>query len=132
MQLVCDLLSDVNRDIQKLKPHLGNQYLKNIFLAALLEQYRFVLPEGAPPYKVNPLPSAQIHGAMWGVCKKLNIFARKDLKPLQRESLFVTSLESVSKEEAELLLLIKDQNLAALYPNLTLATISEHYPDYLR
>lgn len=132
MQLICDMLADINKDISKLKPNIGNQYLKNVFLAALLPQNRFILPEGAPPYKANELPSAQLHGAMWGVCKKINIFWRKDLKPLQRESLFITSLESVSKQEAELLLAIKDQTLYKLYPNLTLENISETYPGYLK
>ena len=126
------MLSDINKDISNLKPHLGNQYLKNVFLAAMIPSNRFVLPDGNPPYKENLLSSAQIHGAMWGVCKKLTIFARKDLKPLQRESLFITSLESVSKEEAALLLAIKEQNLSALYPNLTREGLDAAFPGYLK
>ena len=132
MQLVCDMLADINKDIQNLRKNINNQYLKNIFVAALIPENKFVLPEGAPPYNVNKLPSAQLHGAMWGVCKKLNIFSRKDLKPLQRESLFITSLESVSKEESELLLLIKEQTLHQLYPNLTLEKIQQAFPGYLK
>ncbi len=130
MQLVCDMLSDINKDIGHLAKNQNNQYLRNILEHALIPSKRFILPDGAPPYKANQLPAAQLQGAMWGVAKKLYIFCRADMKALQRESLFVTSLESVSKEEAELLLHIKDQNLHKLYKNITVKNINKGLPGY--
>lgn len=132
MQLVCNLLSDINKDIANLKPHLSNVYLKNIFEAAFIPENKFILPEGTPPYKPSPLPSAQVHGAMWSVCKKLNIFWRADLTPLRRESLFITSLESVSAEEVQVLLAIKEQKLHKLYSGITLKAIDKAFPNYIK
>jgi hypothetical protein len=131
MQLVCDMLSDINKDINHLVKNQNNQYLKNILEHALVPSKKFILPEGVPPYKVNLLPSVQLQGAMWGVAKKLYIFCRADMKALQRESLFVTSLESVSKEEAELLLHIKEQTINKLYKSITLKNINKALPGYL-
>ena len=125
------MLSDINKDITHLVKNKNNQYLRNILEHALVPTKKFVLPEGVPPYKVNSLLSAQLQGAMWGVAKKMYIFCRADMKALQRESLFVTSLESVSKEEAELLLHVKDQNINKLYKNITLKNINKALPGYL-
>ena len=131
MHLVCDLLSDINKDLNTLKQHSDNTYLRNLFKYALMPEYKFLLPEGAPPFKTNQQTSAQLHGAMWGVCKKLYIFARADMKQLQRESLFVTSLEGVSAEEAAVLLAIKDQTLDNIYPNITYDNINQTIPGWL-
>ncbi len=125
------MLSDINKDMSHLVKNQNNQYLRNILEHALIPGKKFVLPEGVPPYKVNPLPSAQLQGAMWGVAKKMYIFCRSDMKALQRESLFVTSLESVSKEEADLLIHVKDQNINKLYKNITLKNINKALPGYL-
>ena len=132
MKLVCDLLEDINKDIRNLIPNQGNQYLRNLLEHALLPEKKFYLPEGVPPYKVNTLPSAQLQGAMWNTCKKLYIFCRQDMRALQRESLFVTALESVSKQESELLIAIKDQTLNKLYPNITRENINAVIPGYFK
>ena len=47
------------------------------------------------------------------------IFKREDLKPIKREGLFIEMLESVSPEEAKILLAIKDQRLDKIYPKIT-------------
>lgn len=131
MQLVCDLLNDINKNLDALKKHANNSYLQNLLQYALIPERKFILPEGAPPFKPNPQSSAQLHGSMWGVCKKLYVFARADIKALQRESLFVTSLESVSSEEAALLLAIKDQAIDKIYPNITRDAINKIAPGWL-
>jgi hypothetical protein len=132
MKLVCDLLDEINKDIKTLIPNQNNQYLRNLLEHALIPEKKFYLPDGVPPYKVNQLPSAQLQGAMWNVCKKLYIFCRRDMKALQRESLFVTSLESVSKQESELLIAIKDQTFDKMYPNITIENINGVIPGYFK
>ena len=54
------------------------------------------------------------------------------MRALQRESLFVTALESVSKQESELLIAIKDQTLNKLYPNITRENINAVIPGYFK
>ena len=53
------------------------------------------------------------------------IFKREDLKPIKREGLFIEMLESVSPEEAKILLAIKDQRLDKIYPKITPAVASK-------
>jgi hypothetical protein len=47
------------------------------------------------------------------------VFTRADVKQLQRESLFVGLIEGLHADEVKLIMAIKDQKLAKLYPKLT-------------
>lgn len=126
MELINDILSDINKDPTKLALHVGNNFLRNILEAAYLPEKKWLLPEGVPPFKELQGPAIQHANNFWLVAKKVYVYSRADLKPFRRESLFIQDLENVCKEEATILLAVKDQTLDKLYPNLTKAFFDNH------
>lgn len=90
----------------------------------------WLLPEGAPPYKPNTLPDQE--GSLYSQCRKLYLFVQgghETLTQLRREALFVELLETVSAEDAKLLLAVKDKTIP--YPNITRQLINKGFPGLL-
>ena len=93
---------------------------------------KWLLPEGIPPYK--PLDeSSEQEGSLVGELRRLYIFVEGDtptqqnLKPIRREQLFVSMLESLDPRDAKLLIGMKERKLpiAGLTKKLVLATFPE-------
>lgn len=126
MDSIPDILADANKNPASIMAHKGNKYLYNLLAAGFDPKYKLILPEGEPPYKSNGALSQHVtKGAFWQICRKLDIFLREDLTPLKREQQFITALESISEEDAKILLAVKDQTLDTLYPNLSYSVLKE-------
>ena len=65
----------------------------------------FLLPEAPPPWKKNSLPDTDT--MLYREARRLRIFVRgggyEDLKQVKRESLFISLLEDINNDDAELL-----------------------------
>lgn len=120
-KFITEVLQEVNDDITKLSKY---PYLKIVFSHAFLPEQKFILPEGVPPYKKDAAPQGFSYSNFFQEIRRLYIFTRKDLKPLKRESLFISMLEGLHPLEAEVLILIKEQSLSKKYPNLTAESLS--------
>lgn len=90
-----------------------------ILEAAFNPAYRFCLPAGEPPYKPSDKPIGLADSSLSAEVSKFYLYLCKDLPKAKRESLFIQALERVSAGEAKVLIAVKDQNLTALYPNIT-------------
>lgn len=124
MDTLREILKEANDDISSIMKHAGNNYLRNFMNVAYLRSYRLPLPEGAAPYTPSNIESdVQTKGVMWQFLKKLDTLRRPELNKLRREVMFIDALESVSKQEAEVLLHMKDQSLPSIYPNITLSEL---------
>lgn len=126
MDTIREILLDVNSDIEKIKMHAGNTYLRNFLSTAFLPSKKLDFPAGVPPY----IPAAtendqQVRGAFWQFAKKLDTLRRKDVHKLRLETIFIQSLESVSEEEAKLIIQMKDQTLSETYPNITKESLTK-------
>jgi hypothetical protein len=91
---------------------------------------KFLLPEGAPPYKANDLPDLQ--NVLYSELRKLYLFiegGNPSLKQTRREYLFVQMLENLDKEDAELLLAVKDKKIP--YKGITKKFVEEMFPGLL-
>jgi hypothetical protein len=83
------------------------------------------LPEGAPPYK--PCQLVDTEGRLYNEARTLPLYLsgnRPDLKPHQRENLFIGLLESIHPKDAELLIAVKDKKVKGL----NVETINEAFP----
>jgi hypothetical protein len=120
MELIKDILSDANKDITSLVKYVNNGVIRPVFEHAFLPEKKFILPEGIPPYKSQLGPSIQLTGSFYMETRRFYVYCRDDLKPLKRETMFISCLESLSDEEAKILIAIKEQTLDILYPNITL------------
>lgn len=69
------------------------------------------LPEGAPPFKVSEFPEDRT--ALYREARKLPMFTNRDerstsIHKIKMEGVYIGILESVPKEEADLLIRLKD------------------------
>lgn len=123
MSNISEILSAANTDINTLKQHIGNKYLRNLMEAAYIPEKKFVLPEGLPEFKGNLQHPDQISGAFWQIAKKLDTFQRAELPAIRRESIFIQSLESLSAIDAKILIAVKEQTLHKMFKTLTLKNL---------
>lgn len=88
---------------------------------------KWLLPEGAPPYTVNPYPDQE--GILLQGAKKLYIFLEggPELSKLKRETLFIAFLESISPSDAVMMCSIKDKIMP--FPGITKEIVLEAFPD---
>jgi len=86
----------------------------------------WALPPGAPPYKPCEYPN--IENMLYGEARKMHIFLEgsSNITPLKREKMFIDLLESVTPEDAKLLVSIKEKKLP--FEGLNPATIKKAYP----
>ena len=78
-----------------------------------------ILPEGEPPFKPSAEPMGMTPTNLFSELRRMYVFCRADLKPLKRESLFISLLEGVHPDEAKMLIAVKDQKLTKMYPKIT-------------
>ena len=122
---LAEALNLINNDTGMLYTYFRfaeNSPLHKVFKSAYLPQYKFLLPEGDPPYT----PSKAALGASSCdllVAIKKNRFdyfnGTIQLHEVKREQLFINLLETVHPTEAKVLLAIKDQTLDKMFKNLT-------------
>jgi hypothetical protein len=95
---------------------------------------KWELPEGTPPYTPTSAHVDQAPSSLFKAFKILHRFLAGGSGFLhdknRRELHFITTLESLSMAEAELLIKIKDKDLSE-YPNITLELFVDAIPDIL-
>ena len=128
-------LSQILKETSELKAKKDRvEYLKkntNPALNKLLrytfgKDVKFLLPEGAPPYKPSRFDEP---GNLYNEVKRLYLFiegGHPTLSTIRRETIFIETLEFVSKEDAKLLIAVKDKTLP--YKNITEEFVRETPP----
>ena len=91
-----------------------------------------LIPEGRPPFNDEP-DDGPSKASLW---QYLNVFPNfvqsnqaAQVKPLQREKLFIEMLEAIAVEEANMIILAKDRELEKLYPSLDIGIVREAFPN---
>ncbi len=125
MLTIHETLSDINKDITKIREHSQNGYLRTLFEHAFIPSKKLLLPEGTPPFKKSTITEVESKGLFWQEARKLGNFCRSDVKPFRRETLFIAALEALDEKSAAILLAVKDQCLSDLYPNITLESLTK-------
>lgn len=103
--------------------------LKTVLKAMYDPTLKCLLPEGSPPYT----PSSQVddHGMLYTNTKRIPYFYEgmgTPVLPMKREQLFIELLELVNKDDAELLINMKDKKKIK---GLTADTINEAFPNLI-
>lgn len=114
------------REIANLKPDL-----KAVIQLAFHRNIQFDLPEGAPPFRALDIPNNWGYNRLPKELKKFGYFikgAKNNLTRVRKEKLFIDLLESVSIDEAKLVIMIKDKNLN-VYKNVTRKVAEEALPE---
>jgi hypothetical protein len=106
-----------------------SQQLKDLLALMCDARWTFDLPETAPPY--NKTESHETHGQLYREMRKMPYFVeqRKESQTVPRmrkESLFIQMLESVSEDDAELVLRMIAKEP---YPDLAPEVINQAFPN---
>lgn len=106
--------------------------LRGIIRMTLDDSLVLSLPEGRPPFKVANVPDGFAKNTLKASAKGWYVFI-KELAPSisqkKREDMFVQLLESLDKNEAEILLSAKDRSLDL---GLTKKAINEVFPGLIK
>jgi len=93
------------------------------------KEIEFLIPDTAPPWKKNNLPDANT--MLYREARRLKIFIKgggyDNLNQIKRESLFISLLEDIEDNDAELL----SNNMISHTPvkGVTLKTVEEAFPN---
>ncbi len=123
---VYEILEELNNDITAIVKYKNNAQLKLVLQNNFDSNLKWDLPETIPPFKSAVEPQDMAPSNLTLEVRKFYIFRRKDLKPAQRESLFIQMLERLDVKEQKILLALKNQELTSLYPNITKESVSTY------
>lgn len=100
--------------------------LQNILILMYDKKFKFNIPNTKPPYKPSEFPDSQ--GMLFKQARKLSYFVEgmdgDNLSRIKREHLFIEMLETVDKEDAEILCKMLEQKPLK---GLTASTINEAF-----
>ena len=112
--------------VARLKEFQEHTPLQYVLKWNFCDTLKSLIPEGSPPYESaedGPSPAS-----LWGYLKVFPKFVDcpegRALPALRRETLFIEMLQAVDKDEAELLIAVKDKK----YDGLNVSVIMEAFP----
>lgn len=125
----CSEGKTVNDKVALLQQNISDPVLI-ILKYAFDPSIKFILPDGAPPYK--PCEFLDQEGRLYTELRRLYLFiegGNPSLTKVKREYLFIQLLESIDKQDAELLVAVKDKKLP--YKGLTASVVKKAFPGLL-
>tara|TARA_Y100001938_G_scaffold57961_1_gene81002 strand:+ start:491 stop:955 length:465 start_codon:yes stop_codon:yes gene_type:complete len=128
---------DKPKKIEVLRKYDTNE-LRMFLKGAFSEKLEWLLPEGKPPYTPNEAPVGTEHTWLKQEVKRMFHFLKggnPQLSQMKRDNMFIQMLEGLSKEEAELLIWAKDNELNKHYKGLTANLVKEAFDwndDFMR
>lgn len=104
-----------------------NSAIRTVLKFCFDPNIKWLLPEGDAPYKPCEYPN--MDNMLYSEARRLYLFVEggnPNLTTLKRESMFVELLQSITPEDAKLLISIKDKKLP--YKGLTSKTVLKAFP----
>ena len=127
---------DKPKKIEVLLKH-DSQGLRQLLKAAFDPKIIWDLPEGTPPYIANEAPAGTDHTSLLDESRKLYLFIKggSNIPKVKKETLFIQMLEALHKDDALVLIAIKEKNLNLVYKGLTENCVKEAFnwnDDFMR
>ena len=104
--------------------------LRQVLKGAFDSKIKWDLPEGTPPYKENDAPAGTEHTTLFTEARRLWHFvegADNKLTRTKKEMMFIQLLEGLHKDDAALMVAVKDKALNKKYKGLTDAVVKEAF-----
>lgn len=135
--LISEVLRKVNNAKTKaekteLLQKYNSQTLRSLFIWNFDETVISMIPEGEVPFKPNPAPEGTDHVRLENEGRKLFYFVKggaSNLKQSKREQIFLSMLEQLHPDEAEVLCLVKDKKLQSKFTRVSKPLIQETFPN---
>lgn len=110
-----------------------NTIIDILFKMAYDPAITFALPEGTPPFKEANHPENNCYGNIYSEMARIQrVFLTgtlPEMKSIQRENLFIGVLEFLNKDDAKLLIAVKDKALPKLFKKLNEKFVREALPE---
>tara|TARA_B100001996_G_C18318566_1_gene461622 strand:- start:41 stop:595 length:555 start_codon:yes stop_codon:yes gene_type:complete len=124
----------VKKDKVKILKEENCRALQQICQWAYNPTIKSMLPEGTPPYVENDAPEGTEHmllrtegDKLWHFVSTGDKPANPTLQSTQRERMFIRLLEGLHKDEAELLINVKDKRLHQVYKGVSSDVVKEAF-----
>ena len=130
---ITEIFDEIIKEPTKAALYKDDFAFKTILKCSFDTEYKFVLPDGSPPFKPAAQPIGMTPANLRMETKKLYIFTKfgGNIKRLRREQMYVQLLECLHPSEAKIINAVKDQQLDALYPKFTAEFVRKNFPDVL-
>tara|TARA_Y100001937_G_scaffold109139_1_gene153501 strand:+ start:1143 stop:1601 length:459 start_codon:yes stop_codon:yes gene_type:complete len=124
---IAEVLKKVNnaktkdKKIEILRKH-DTDSLRMVIKSSFDPKIKWVLPEGAVPFKPNDAPEGTEHTLLVQEAKRLWHFiegADNQTPRMRKETMFIQMLEGLHKDEADILIVAKDKKLHQKYKGLS-------------
>lgn len=133
---VYEMLEEVDKEKNKakklalLQQHGQTKALLVILDFALNPSWKWLLPEGTPPYS-PAAKEADVQAVLKADFRRLQYFVNTPqgnvMKPLRRETMFIEMLEAVDRNDAKLLIAAKDKKIP--FKSITKKLVKEAFPE---
>jgi len=119
---------DKPKKIEVLRQY-DSQGLRQLCKAAFDPSINWDIPEGTPPYMQNDVPEGTEHTSLLDEARKLYLFIKggSNIPKVKKETLFIQMLEALHKDDAQVLIDIKDRKLNLTYKGLTENCVKEAF-----
>jgi hypothetical protein len=105
-------------------------YVRDVLKGAYDDTIQFIIPMGKPPFKEAPEQNPPTH--LKRHSKKFKYFVKggpgENLHKMKVESIFISILESIHPDDANIVVWMKDKDLAGKYKGLTKKLASDAFP----
>jgi hypothetical protein len=120
----------VEEKVDWLRKH-DNPALRTVLKYTYDKNVEFLIPNTAPPWKKNSYVG--VEGMLYAEARRLRIFVKgggyDNLNSVKREQLFISLLEDVDNEDAELLCkMIEQKPLKGLSKNVVITAFPQEFP----
>jgi hypothetical protein len=114
--------------IKFLKKH-DTFVLRTILQLAFNKSIELAFPEGAPPYKELESPVGLEPVRLKNIIKGLgNCVKGAQVPTIKKEKIFIGILESISAQDAKIIIAAKDKKLDEMYGNITYDLVEKAFP----
>ena len=118
--------------INYLKTFADHTPLQYVLKFNYCDTIKSLIPEGRPPFNDEP-DDGPSKSSLWQYLNVFPTFVQSNqaaqIKPLQRERVFIEMLEAIAVEEAIMMIVAKDRELEKLYPTLDIGIVKEAFPN---
>ena len=104
--------------------------LRQVLKGAFDPSIEWDLPDGTPPYKENDAPAGTEHTTLYTEARKLWHFVKgadDKLAKSKKEMMFIQMLEGLHKDDAKLLISVKEKELNKVYKGLTDSVVKDAF-----
>ena len=114
---------------------MDSRPLRNILKGSYDDTIQFNLPEGEPPYRKDDAPKGYEPSNLYKQSSYFKFFFKggqgDQVSAVRRERMFISVLEALHPDEAELVLTMKEKKLMGKYSGITPLLVTEAFPNLL-